>query len=92
MNGSVLPIVGDAEPFWFGGVSTRGWMMLSEQPLTYSLHQAGELLGISRSLVYLMVKEGRLPTIRLRKVQRVTRQAIDELIGTSPGGNTHAPE
>ena len=42
--------------------------------------QAAELLGISRSKVYAMVTNGRLPAVRLTGSVRIPRAALLELV------------
>lgn len=39
--------------------------MVAEERLTYTVEEAGRLLGISRPQAYLMAKQGVIPTIRL---------------------------
>ncbi|WP_027938714.1 helix-turn-helix domain-containing protein [Anaeroarcus burkinensis] len=39
----------------------------SQRPLAVTIKQAGELLGISRSLAYQMARQGELPTVKLGK-------------------------
>ncbi|MBI4303500.1 MAG: helix-turn-helix domain-containing protein [Chloroflexi bacterium] len=40
-------------------------MVTLEERLTYTVEEAGRLLGISRPQAYLMAKQGIIPTIRL---------------------------
>lgn len=56
--------------------------------LTYTVPEAAELLGISRSSAYECVKRGELPAIVLGRRIVITRAALDELLGVA----SSAPE
>lgn len=46
---------------------------------TYSIPEAAQIIGISRSLAYQMATEGRLPTIRVGKTKCVIpKVALDQ--------------
>lgn len=51
---------------------------------TYTVQEAARLLGISRGLAYELVKQGRLPVVRLGKRLVVPRAALQRLLGESP--------
>src|ERR1039458_811167 len=58
---------------------------LEPQPirLTYSIQEAGDLLGIGRSLAYDLAKEGTLPGVRrLGRRYVVSKQALDAWLET----------
>jgi excisionase family DNA binding protein len=48
--------------------------------LTYTVDQAGRLLGISRNSAYQRAAEGQLPTIRLGRRLLVPKAALDRLL------------
>ncbi len=48
--------------------------------LAMKIDEAAQALGISRSLAYLMVRDGRLPAIRLGGTWRVHIAAIEALL------------
>lgn len=50
------------------------------QPLTITVEQAGQLLGISRGLAYELVRRGDIPAIRLGRRLVVPTRVIDELL------------
>ena len=51
--------------------------------LTYTVPEAAELLGISRSSAYECVKRGELPAIVLGRRIVITRAALDDLLGVA---------
>jgi excisionase family DNA binding protein len=57
-------------------------MTLAESPSALLLRpdQAAELLGISRSKVYALVADGRLPAVRLTGSVRIPRAALLDLV------------
>jgi excisionase family DNA binding protein len=48
--------------------------------LTYSIPQAGKLLGYSRNTAYDAARRGELPTIRLGHKIRVPKAALERLL------------
>jgi excisionase family DNA binding protein len=52
----------------------------SDLPLALSVDQAAKLLNISRNLTYEMVRQGRIPSIRLGRIIRVPRSRLKELL------------
>jgi excisionase family DNA binding protein len=59
-------------------------MARGELRLVYSVTEAAELLGISRSTAYELVARGELPTVRLGRRLIVTRPALTALLGVEP--------
>jgi excisionase family DNA binding protein len=51
---------------------------------TYTVQEAARLLGISRGLAYELVKQGRLPVVRLGKRLVVPRAALQRLLEEVP--------
>ncbi len=54
---------------------------MEAHPLTLSVEEAAQLLGISRTLAYELVRRGDLPRLRLGRRVVVPRQALQDLIG-----------
>ena len=52
--------------------------------LTYSVPEAGEILGYSRNTAYEAAKRGDLPTIRLGKKIRVPKAVVERLLNGAP--------
>jgi excisionase family DNA binding protein len=52
-----------------------------EPPLTLTVEQAAQLLGISRGLAYQAARDGDLPTIRLGRRLLVPRHALERMLG-----------
>lgn len=48
--------------------------------ITLTVEEAGERLGISRSLAYELVRRGELPAVRLGRRIVVPRQAIERVL------------
>jgi len=57
--------------------------------LTFTVEEAGELLGISRALAYEMARTGRLPTLRFGKRIVVPKKAIENLLERSASSSAH---
>ena len=51
--------------------------------LTFTVPEAAEMLGISRSSAYECVKRGELPAIALGRRIVITRSALEQLLGTA---------
>ena len=56
-----------------------------EQPLLLRTEEVAELLSISRSKVYQLIRQGRLPSVRLTGSVRVPRAALHELVQSETG-------
>jgi len=53
--------------------------------LTYTVEEAARALGISRGLAYQMVREGRLPALRLGQRRLIIpRAALEDLLKVAP--------
>jgi excisionase family DNA binding protein len=46
----------------------------------YAVKEAAELIGISRSMLYLLIKNGSLRSVRVRGRRLIPRDAIEALI------------
>ncbi len=53
-----------------------------------SLLEAAEILGASKSQLYVLIRQGEVPAMRLGKVLRVPTEAIDQLV--ADGMSRHA--
>lgn len=53
--------------------------MITEK-LTFTVEEAGQLLGISRALAYEMARTGKLPTLRFGKRLVVPKKAIEGML------------
>ena len=51
---------------------------------TYSVEEAGRILGYSRNTAYEAARRGELPTIRLGRKIRVPKVALQRLLETAP--------
>jgi excisionase family DNA binding protein len=47
---------------------------------TFTVEEAGQILGLSRNTAYALAKSGRLPTIRLGRRLLVPKVALDRLL------------
>jgi excisionase family DNA binding protein len=47
---------------------------------TFTVEEAGRVLGLSRNTAYALAKSGELPTVRLGRRLLVPRQALDALL------------
>jgi excisionase family DNA binding protein len=47
---------------------------------TYSVEEAGKILGLSRNTAYTLAKGGQLPTIRLGRRLLVPKAALERLL------------
>ena len=56
-----------------------------DQRLTFTVEEAARLLGVSRALAYELVRDGEIPSLRLRRRIVIPRRVIDALLrGESP--------
>jgi excisionase family DNA binding protein len=53
------------------------------EPLTYTVEEAGRLLGIGRGLAYQAARAGELPTVRLGRRLLVPRAALMALLNAN---------
>jgi excisionase family DNA binding protein len=51
-----------------------------DERLTYSIEEAGQLLGISRGLAYQLANSGGLPTLRLGRRLVIPKAALQKMI------------
>jgi excisionase family DNA binding protein len=54
------------------------------QRLTYTVEEAGDLLGISRGSAYNLVRTGQIPALRMGRRLLVSRVVLEELLGHAP--------
>jgi excisionase family DNA binding protein len=54
------------------------------QRLTYTVEEAGDLLGISRGSAYNLVRTGKIPALRMGRRLLVSRGALEGLLGPAP--------
>ena len=52
---------------------------------TYTVEEAGELLGLSRGSVYEAVRRGDIPTVRIGRRILVPMRQLDRLLDAEPG-------
>lgn len=57
--------------------------VMDQECLTYSVPEAGKLLGLSRNTAYDAVKRKELPTIRLGRKIRVPKAALQRLLDSA---------
>jgi len=72
-------------------------MTLIEVPLTLTVEQTAELLGISRGLAYEGVRVGDIPSIKVGRRILIPRARLLEMLGPPPegiasGGNVAFPD
>jgi excisionase family DNA binding protein len=53
---------------------------MTEEKLTFTVEEAGKLLGISRALAYEMARTGKLPTLRFGKRLVVPKKAVHDML------------
>jgi excisionase family DNA binding protein len=53
------------------------------QRLTFTVPESAEILGISRTTTYELVRSGALPCVRLGRRILITRRTLEELLGTT---------
>ena len=62
-----------------------GKQTVKEDALTVTLRRAADLLGISYYHMYLMVKRGDIPVVKLGRAWRVSKKAIERIVeGETP--------
>jgi len=54
------------------------------QRLTYTVEEAGDLLGISRGSAYNLVRTGEIPALRMGRRLLVSRVVLEDLLGHAP--------
>ncbi len=64
-----------------------------KEKLTYTVEEAGELLGISRGTAYALAREGRLPVIRISDRRWVVPKAqLERLLNGATDGSSRATQ
>ncbi len=63
---------------------------MATERLTFTVEEAGEILGISRALAYEMARTGRLPTLRFGRRLVVPKKAIEGMLEASTKANSPA--
>lgn len=53
---------------------------MADNRMTLTVEEAAEILGISRALAYVLVKNDQLPSLRLGRRLVVPRQALERLL------------
>jgi excisionase family DNA binding protein len=53
---------------------------MTTEKLTFTVEEAGKLLGISRALAYEMARQGKLPTLRFGKRLVVPKKAVQDML------------
>lgn len=66
-------------------------MQLDGYPPALSSAQVAEILGVSRTLVWRLIKSGELPSFRVGRLDRVPRAAIEELLNRGMPGPAPRP-
>ncbi len=51
-----------------------------QDPLTYSVPEAGAQLGVGRDAAYQAVRNGEIPVIRIGRLLRVPRIALEKML------------
>lgn len=57
--------------------------------LTFTVPEAAELLGISRTSAYECVRRGEIASLTLGRRVVITRHALEQLLGTLPADLAH---
>jgi excisionase family DNA binding protein len=63
---------------------------MRRERLTMSVDDAAEVLGISRSLAYELVRKGELPSLRLGRRLVVPVRAVEALVEDAVGSTSQA--
>jgi excisionase family DNA binding protein len=58
--------------------------MTTLQRLTYTVEEAGDLLGISRGSAYNLVRTGCIPALRMGRRLLISRVALEDLLASAP--------
>lgn len=57
-------------------------------PLTLSVEQAAQLLGVGRNAVYNMVHEGSIPYVRFGRLIKIPRSALEAWLQSQSSAGT----
>ncbi len=52
--------------------------LVTEERVTLTVEETATRLGIGRSLAYMMIQRGEIPSVKLGKLRRVPVAALDE--------------
>jgi excisionase family DNA binding protein len=55
--------------------------LVHESPETYSVPEAGRIVGLGRNASYEAARRGQLPVLRFGRLLRVPRAALERLLG-----------
>jgi excisionase family DNA binding protein len=58
--------------------------MPKEFPEVLTVEQAAEYLGFSNNTVYQMVRDGRLPAVKIGKQWRIKKAILDKILSGQP--------
>ncbi len=53
-------------------------IQVGDLPLALTVEQAAKMLNISRNLAYDLVRQGRIPSLRMGRIIRVPRSRLEE--------------
>lgn len=62
--------------------------MTTLEKLTYTVEEAAELLGIGRSLCYEMVRQSRIPSIKLGGKWIIPKEGVRKMLAEAGQGET----
>ncbi len=75
---------------YMGEQSARAQWRCAVQRLTFTVTESAEILGISRTTAYELVRSGALPCVRLGRRIVITRRTLEELLGTGAPASASA--
>ena len=83
-------------PWWFYGPPAAPAQRLPPAPvipggvpkLAYSVEEAAEALGVSRSLVYRLIHQSGFPSVKLRGRRLISAELLAEWVRLQAGGGT----
>jgi len=55
---------------------------MRETPLLLTIEQTAELLNLSRTSIYRLINDGRLPIVKIGRSVRIRRSTVEEIVGT----------
>jgi len=61
------------------------------EPLTLTVEQAGEALGVGRQLAYQLVREGKIPSLRFGKRIVVPKAALERMLAEAGKTKVETP-
>ena len=60
---------------------TAPWESLMETKLLLTVIEAAELLGISRTAIYLLLQRGEIPSVKIGRSRRIKRIDLESYVG-----------